>query len=55
MKTRVIRRDGETAVVIPEEIAAAVGLTEGAEVDVRVEGQTIIISLRETPASRASS
>jgi antitoxin MazE len=44
MKTRVICRGGETAVVIPEEIAAERQLGDAAEVDVEVCSGRIVIS-----------
>ena len=41
MKTRVIRRDGETVVVIPAELAMPEPLPD--EVEVRMRGQEIVI------------
>lgn len=49
MKTRVIRRDGETVIVIPEELPVAQPLPD--EVEVRVRGGEIVISASDDDLS----
>jgi antitoxin MazE len=43
MKARVIRRGGEVAVIIPDDVAKS-GLAEGDEVDVEVRGSDVVIT-----------
>jgi antitoxin component of MazEF toxin-antitoxin module len=49
MKTKVIRRDGETAVVIPHELAIATALPD--EVYVHTRGGDLVISRSEDDLS----
>jgi antitoxin component of MazEF toxin-antitoxin module len=47
MKTRVIRRDGETVVVIPAELPMAQPLPD--EVFINVRGGEIVITVEQSP------
>jgi antitoxin MazE len=51
MRARVIRRDGELTVTIPDEIASRAEISENREVELQVDGRNVIISPPEQEMS----
>lgn len=49
MKTRVIRRDGELFVAVPQLVASAANLDETTDIDVTARGEDVVISPRKKP------